>query len=828
MPTTTLNFQVEPIEISASAPSAPSAPTAPGTELRSVNTPPGPSGPAAPRAPVAPRAPAPLGGGPYPRPGDMVLGGKNPPPALPKSVTPSSFGSKVAGFGGNVLKGISGFGAKVAGGVAGAIAADLLFPESVGAGSDMVGGKPISGSRSQPQTKPQAQSQAKTQPRTRSQPQTQSIGREDPFAPIPLEFDTPTPAPFSPAPYKPPPAASPRSRSAVDFEASPGTGTITLAPIDPRGKPLSTPSLLDSVTEGGVNLLTPIVDFLKKLDLDIQQIKQGFQLDFSPLLRGISEMINPIVEMIAALPETFDSRIVKPIMEGIVELLTPIAGLTATTLEGVIALPQLNAEIIIESVAPILLGLLVMESLFENLTETIKNLNLKMQVAIPQGLAMQMEVPQGLAMQMEVPQGLAMQMEVPQGLAMQMEVPQGLAMQMEVPQGLAMQMEVPQGLAMQMEVPQGLAMQMEVPQGLAMQVEVPQSLSLTSDLSQVDTDLKNLKKLIEKTTTDLDKCCKDIQDKLKKKKKDDDDRFPTFKNSGQIECDGVTIPYNYSGVGLSGLYQQNNVILGISKMMLKKVCDNEIEFPLIQGGGTFVCDETFGNYNYSGVGLLGLQSQIDRVLDFNRKILSEVCDDDEDIFGSINFTDCDGGTQVLLYNGDGLVGLSSQVTALAELQKLTYAKACETSTCMPVQPGDEFAELNVPRQLVLTWGEQYPTQSGSLWHTQIPNPREDLEWCADFDNLVYTKGNVYGRWLWGNSKIKSGMRCVDKDEADRILDLISQLSTSTGRKRFTIGGGVKLNPAVRSVRCVRAAIAELGPDGIAVTVKCFVPPIEGC
>jgi len=69
---------------------------------------------------------------------------------------------------------------------------------------------------------------------------------------------------------------------------------------------------------------------------------------------------------------------------------------------------------------------------------------------------------------------------------------------------------------------------------------------------------------------------------------------------------------------------------------------------------------------------------------------------------------------------------------------------------------------------------------------------------------------------------------VDEDEAERILDLIAPLSVSEGKMRITKGGGVKLNPAVRPVRCVRAAIAQLDAEGLAVMVKCFVPPIGGC
>ena len=671
-------------------------------------------------------------------------------------------------------------------GVVTAIAQDLIFPEPAGFGSDMIGGKPIQQTRSPEPQKKEAYKPAAPKPKTEPKPQRQTdspVGRTDPFAPI-FNFEEPVSKPATqpqsaptPRPFKPVEEAP---RPGLDIDLSPGTGTITLAPINSKGKDLKTPSLLDQVTEGGVNLLTPIVDFLKKLERDIEQIKQGFQLDFSPILKAISEMIAPIMEAIVAIPTTFESNIIKPIMEAITELLIPIANLTATNTEISAKNPRTTSETVAELIAPIAVGISLIGLAIDGLGKAVSGISLK---TITQ-----------------------------------------------VPMGMNVMAQIPMGLAASAQIPMGLAASAQIPQAQQVLAQLPQKTTIGANLTRVDTEMEKLSKTTKKTKEDIDKCCKAIKDSLKKKKKEDDDRFPEFKDNGFIECDGATIPYDYAGEGLKGIHQQQNIILGISKMMLKKVCDIEIPaftFPDIFGGGTYVCDETFGTYNYSGVGLLGLQSQIDRVLDFNKKILDEVCDSNT-ISGSINFLDCEGGTQVLLYNGEGVAGLSTQVQALTELTKLTYAEACKTVTCVPVQPADEFAEFDVPRQLVLTWGEEYPTQKGSLWHTQIPNPREDLDWCHDFDNLIFTKGNIYGRLLWGNSKIKSGMRCVDEDEAERILDLIAPLSVSEGKMRITKGGGVKLNPAVRPVRCVRAAIAQLDAEGLAVMVKCFVPPIGGC
>ncbi|MEG4287005.1 hypothetical protein QUB68_28265 [Microcoleus sp. A006_D1] len=757
------------------------------------------------------------------------------------------------------------------------------------------------------------------------------IGRADPFAPIMPEIDQVSPSenPRSPVvpPIQSPEKPSPRGALNPGGKAA---GRINIAPINPADTSgLARPKSLDQVSEGGVNLLTPIVDFLKKLDLDVEGLKlqiQEAQPDFNPLLQEISKLITPLAGMIAAIPETFEPEIIKPIMEGIVELITPLANLTARNTEIAASNPRTTSEAVAETIAPIVVTIALIGTALDGLGKAISGMSLKTITTVPQGIAVSAQLPIGLAAAAQLPIGLAAAAQLPIGLAAAAQLPIGLAAAAQLPIGLAAAAQIPQSQQVLVVLPQ--------------KITIPQTITATADLTAVNTELEKLLKTAEKTKEDLDKCCKEIKEKLKKKKKEDDDRFPEFKNAGVIECDGSTVNYDYAGNGLTGLNKQLDVILGMNKMLIKKVCDIEvpaftfpdifgggtyvcdeifgtynysgigllgiqsqidrvldfnkkilnqvcdieIEFPLIQGGGTYVCDETFGTYNYSGIGLLGLQSQIDRVLDFNKKILDEVCDIDvpaftfPDIFGGgtyacgsnvfdssysgagllglnsqiekltaistkilgevcednakisgdINFLDCEGGTQILLYSGEGVIGLSTQVKALTELTKLTYAEACKTVTCVPVQPGDEFAEFDVPRQLVLTWGEEYPTQKGSLWHTQIPNPREDLDWCRDFDNLTFTKGNIYGRLLWGNSKIKSGMRCVDEDEAERILDLIAPLSVSEGKMRITKGGGVKLNPAVRPVRCVRAAIAQLDSEGLAVMVKCFVPPIGGC
>ncbi|MEG4419393.1 hypothetical protein QUA70_12390, partial [Microcoleus sp. LAD1_D5] len=380
MPPTTLNFQSQPITVNATVVEAvPTArigiDTTPGGKLSAPTSKPYTGGP---RVSVVNSVPANL-----------------------RSAAPLSFGQKLATA---AVK----TGAKIASvglGVVADLATDLIFPKPVGLGSDMVGGRPISKPAT---TAPRTQTQTRPQPQTQPQVRSPTVGREDPFAPIfsieepysPVSIPTtPVPAPTpAPAPFKPKPVPNPEARRAIDFDAKAGTGSIILAPIKPQTETLTTPSSLD-VETGGVNLLTPIVGFLKKLDLDIQQIKlslQDFQLDFSPVLEGISKMIDPIMEAITLIPETY-SEITNPILEGLVELLTPIANMTATSIEVSAKNPRTTSETVAEFVAPIFLLITLLGTALDGIGKAISGLTLKTGIQIPQGMGVAAQIPMSMA-----------------------------------------------------------------------------------------------------------------------------------------------------------------------------------------------------------------------------------------------------------------------------------------------------------------------------------------------------------------------------------------------------------------------------------------------
>ena len=316
---------------------------------------------------------------------------------------------------------------------------------------------------------------------------------------------------------------------------------------------------------------------------------------------------------------------------------------------------------------------------------------------------------------------------------------------------------------------------------------------------------------------------------------DVDIEYPILQGGGSYVCDDDTLNYGYSGPGFIGLQSQIQQLSSLNALILKKVCDIDVDisYPTLQGSGAYVCGDDTLSYGYSGPGFYGLQNQINEVLKLNAKILEEVCDV-PDITGQIEYFNCDRETQVLLYSGNGFEGLSNQVQALTALVKEVLVSACDT-TCIPLMPDSRFEEFNVTRQLVISWGLNYPTQKGSLWHTSIPMPKDDLNWCDHFENLFIRKGEVCGRLYWENSKIWTGAYFESDDEARRVLRQLANLSDSTPRMkdgdihpRITDGGAVKRKPAERTVRAVRAVIASIDERGEPTDLACFVPPLEGC
>jgi len=217
-------------------------------------------------------------------------------PGALRNITPISLGQRLAGA---AKIGVQ-VGSKIAGigfGVLGNLAQDLLFPDPVGLGSDMVGGvkigsqpkpatpfvppKPVARSatptttppkpvakpqiststvpRTATQPKPQAQTQTQVQPQVQPKPQVQTQPKP--------QAQSPRPIPLQPRPLSvnlPPPRASLET------------------PAPQRSQPISpdSPFPLNFVnlnSYGGVNLNYPIAQKLSEFDFRLEEIERKLE-----------------------------------------------------------------------------------------------------------------------------------------------------------------------------------------------------------------------------------------------------------------------------------------------------------------------------------------------------------------------------------------------------------------------------------------------------------------------------------------------------------------------------------------------------------------------
>lgn len=156
--------------------------------------------------------------------------------------------------------------------------------------------------------------------------------------------------------------------------------------------------------------------------------------------------------------------------------------------------------------------------------------------------------------------------------------------------------------------------------------------------------------------------------------------------------------------------------------------------------------------------------------------------------------------------------------------------------CFPLFPGEEFSEFNVPTQLVLTFGQEYPYQTGSLWHLSIPYPIsvDKLDWNTHFEPMVRTLGDVQGRaYVEGSRMWVGGYGDTSESITEFILNHLIPLCSLPFQKnrdgkiriRVNTGGNVKRLPDNRIIRCVRAVYANIDKTTtVATEIKCFVPP----
>lgn len=698
-------------------------------------------------------------------------------PGMLRNVTPLTFGDKLAG----VAKSAIGIGSKALGlglGVIGNLAQDLIFPDPVGLGSDMIGGKKIVRSAT-PAPAPQVATKPFSLPAPTTEPFTfpQTSTEAKPFAPVNA---TPVPTPATQ------PRSDPRQTQTIpkpSLIAIPSPRGALDEPYNPKkSKPIITksPYALKTVEldgYGGVNLAYPIAqalnDFPNLIDLSL-----------APLVDRLD-----IVDLeIQDLPLKVDTAVK--------ELLAK------TKIETTVNIP---AAVDITSKIPVAMDLTKQVPITVDLTS---------------------KIPVATDISSVIPVAVDLTKQIPVAVDLTSKIPVAVDLSKKVPITVDLTKKVPITVDLVKQIPVAVDLTSKIPVAVDLTKKIPVAVDLTAKLSpESNPDLEKLKK-----------CCEDIQKKLGKR----------FEGSGELICKEGTSPgispYAYKGDGLEGIHQLMKIMLDTSKDVLGKVC--ELEYPVLKGSGTYLCGSSPAiNYNYSGVGFIGIQNQIEQLFKLEKVTLGEVCTQGTlpaanslpNIAGQIEYFGCDNSTQTILFSGNGIQGLSGQVAALTTLTKEVLKASCESS-CIPLMPDARFEEFKVTRQLVVTWGTQYPSQNGSLWHTSIPNPKEGLEWCKDFESLSIKKGNICGRIFWENSEIYTGSYFESEEEGWRVLQQLVALSNAQPRKnplgeiqpRMTKGGATKRNIANKSLRAVRAAIVEIGSDGEPSNLLCFVPPRNGC
>lgn len=702
-------------------------------------------------------------------------------PGQLRNITPLTFGQKAAQFGK--------IGAQVASktlgvglGVLGNLAQDLLFPDPVGLGSDMVGGVKIG---SQPKPAP-VTSPVRSQPIAKPQVATKPFNPKAPtIAPVaaPTTRATtqtqtqPLPAPTTTRPQSAPVQTRPKP---IAF-ATPEPRSALETPLPSRPKPLNTESpfplnIVDLNSYGGINLTYPIAQKLIKLPEEISEFLQ-------PSLNQIELKINE-------LPQTFEQI------------------LKNARIETTINLP---AKIDLTSQIPVSVDLSKQVPVAVDISKQIP-VNLDVTSQLPLKLDLSKQVPVTVDLTKQIPVTMDLTSKIPLSVGLNSQIP----FQIDLTKALTATTDLTAKL------PFALDLTKNIPVSVDLSKKVPVSVDLSA-LLQPDSKTSNLKSLQE--------CCESIQQNLKKKAE-------MFEGSGELVCGEGTTPFSYKGEGLNGIHQLIKIVLGANQQILEKICNLNIEYPLIEGSGVYNCGTLAPiPYFYSGLGFIGIQNQVEQLFKLDKQILMEVCEigSTPDISGKIEYFDCDAQTQVLLYSGNGLAGLSKQVDALSSLVKVGVKAACDASSTV-IMPDARYEQFKAARQMEITWGTKYPTQKGSLWQTYLPNPLNGLDWCQHFESLQVTKGNIKGHVEWENSKIPTGIYCETEEEATRILMYLITLSNATptlnkfGQPKIVItkGNSSKRIIQERTLRAVRVAISEIGEDGNVSSVQCFTPPPEGC
>ncbi|MGL5075748.1 MAG: hypothetical protein ACRDBG_07885 [Waterburya sp.] len=172
---------------------------------------------------------------------------------------------------------------------------------------------------------------------------------------------------------------------------------------------------------------------------------------------------------------------------------------------------------------------------------------------------------------------------------------------------------------------------------------------------------------------------------------------------------------------------------------------------------------------------------------------------------------------------DAIITLNNQIV---EVQK----QVCELDSC-PITILAEPKELlgSKGKILVLDFVDlelfNNRKRNDLKWRIQIPNAKEDYDWCRDFDAIRWERGKSFHRL-----KLKEYRQPVSgwfngKDASNSFFDQILPLTLSEEENRYYPERKTyKINPDVRITRVHRAYLVDVDPETETNnTIKCYRP-----
>jgi hypothetical protein len=171
-----------------------------------------------------------------------------------------------------------------------------------------------------------------------------------------------------------------------------------------------------------------------------------------------------------------------------------------------------------------------------------------------------------------------------------------------------------------------------------------------------------------------------------------------------------------------------------------------------------------------------------------------------------------------------------------DLTKLEVCKVDTESDLVTIVAAPEEQHHIKGKVLVIDFvtEENYPKrkENSSKWRIQVPNPKENIDWCGDLDNIRWQRGREF-HWI----KYKQYQHPVtgwfrNKVDADNFFNSINNLTVEKEEyRRFSNGEGYKVQPEVVVARPYRAYVAIISSDdGEPIeeeTIK-LEPPKGGC